>query len=55
MSEWTNKAIQHGNITIVVHRPVLSKEETAKRERQVVTALESSLRAYVERKEKTHV
>ena len=53
MSEWTSKTIQHGKFTLVIHRPVLSKEEAAKRERRVVTALDSSLRAYIERKEGT--
>lgn len=54
MNEWTSKTIQHGKFTLVVHRPVLSKEETAKRERQVVTALESTMRNHIERKENTH-
>ena len=60
MSNWTTDArpgyrsttIRHGNCTIVIHRPVLTQEETAKRERQVLDALESTMRAYAYRKEK---
>ena len=53
MSEWTRKTIQHGSITIVVHRPVLPKEEAAKRAQQVQTVLGSTMRTYIERKERT--
>lgn len=60
MSNWTtdarpgyrSKTIQRGNCTIVIHRPVLTKEETAKRERQVLNALEG-MRDYAFRKEIT--
>ena len=60
MSNWTTDArpgyrsmtIQRGNCTIVIHRPLLTQEETAKRERQVLDALESTMRAYTYRKEK---
>lgn len=60
MSNWTtearpgyrSKTIKSGNITIVIHRPVLTKEETAKRERQVLNALEG-MRDYAFRKEIT--
>ena len=51
MSEWTSKTIRHGNITVTVHSPVLSKEEAAKRARQVETVLGSTMRTYIERKE----
>lgn len=52
MSDWTtdirpgyrSKTIRSGNCTIVIHRPLLTKEETAKRERQVVDAMEGMLR-----------
>ena len=53
MSEWTSKTIQHGNCTIVIHRPVLTKEEAAKRARQVQTVLGSTMRNYINRKETT--
>lgn len=59
MSNWTTDVIpgyrtttiQHGNCTITVHRPVLTKEEAAKRERQVLDAMESTMKAYITRKE----
>lgn len=52
MSDWTTdarpgyrtKTIRSGNCTIIIHRPLLTKEETAKRERQVVDAMEGMLR-----------
>lgn len=61
MSNWTtdarpgyrSKTIKSGNCTIIIHRPVLTKEETAERERQVLSALEGSMRNYVLRKEIT--
>lgn len=53
MSEWTSKTLQHGTCTIVIHRPVLTKEEAAKRERQVLTVMEATMRPYIARKENT--
>ena len=55
MSDWTTdarpgyrtKTISSGNCTIVIHRPLLTKEETAKRERQVLDAMEGMLREKV--------
>ena len=55
MSDWTtdirpgyrSKTIKSGNCTIVIHRPLLTKEETAKRERQVLDAMEGMLREKV--------
>lgn len=52
MSDWTTdarpgyrtKTIRSGNCTIIIHRPLLTKEETAKRERQVMDAMEGMLR-----------
>lgn len=52
MSDWKTdarpgyrtKTIRSGNCTIIIHRPLLTKEETAKRERQVVDAMEGMLR-----------
>lgn len=48
----TTETIQHGSCTIVVHRPVLTKEEAAKRERQALTVLETTMKSYIARKEK---
>ena len=50
MNEWTSETLQYGNCTIVVHRPVLTKEETAKRERQVQAVLGSTMKTYITRK-----
>ena len=55
MSDWTtdirpgyrSKTIKSGNFTIVIHRPLLAKEETARRERQVMDAMEGMLREKV--------
>ena len=35
------KTIKHGNCTIVIHRPDLTKAESATRERAVTDALET--------------
>ena len=51
MSGYTTKTLRHGNCTIVIHRPVLSKEETANREKQVVDAMGVTMKTYIERKE----
>lgn len=48
---YRSKTIQYGSCTIVVYRPILDQEETRKRERQVCTALEHSLKNYFKRKE----
>ncbi len=61
MSEWTtdarpgyrSKTIRSGNCTIIIHRPLLTKEETAKRERQVLDAMEGMMRERLLRKETT--
>lgn len=49
----TSQTFQHGSCTIVIHRPALTKEEAAKRERRVLTVLESTMKNYIVRKEKT--
>ena len=48
MDTWTNtipgyrtKTVKRGNVTIVLHRPILAEKERAKRERVVETALSS--------------
>ena len=51
MNEWTSKTLQHGSITVAIHRPNLTKEEKAKRERQVLSVLETTMKPYIERKE----
>ena len=38
---YRTKVIQVGNVTVEINRPILSPEEQAKRERQVVEALKS--------------
>ena len=53
MTYETSMTLQHGNCTIVVRRPVLTKETTAERERQVLTVLESTMKTYISRKENT--
>ena len=55
MTYQTAQTIQYGNCTIVVHRPVLTKEEAAGREKQVLTVLEATMKTYIKRKEKAHV
>lgn len=38
---YRTKVIQVGNVTVEINRPILSTEEQAKRERQVLEALKS--------------
>lgn len=53
MSNWTTDArpgyrsttIHHGNCTITVHRPLLTQQEAAKRERLVLDAMEAAMRS----------
>lgn len=54
MTYQPSETLQHGNCTIVIHRPVLSKEEMAARERQVEAVMGSTMRTYINRKEQTH-
>lgn len=59
MSDWTTnvcpgyrtKTLRHGNCTIIVHRPILTPEETAKREQEVLAAMEITMKNYIARKE----
>ena len=54
--EWEEpKVIQHGSCKIVIHRPILSKQERTKREGQLKASLESVMRTYTQRKENEHV
>ena len=46
--------IQHGSCKIVIHRPVLSKSDRAKREDQIKASLESVMRSYIRRKEQSN-
>lgn len=55
MAEWTQtKTLQHGNCTITIHRPVLTAQERAKRERQVQDVLRRELRNYIFKEEEQH-
>lgn len=60
MSEWTlstsrpgyrEKTIQRGQSTIRILRPILDAAETAKRETQARTAMESAMRTYIHKSE----
>lgn len=54
--EWEEpRVIQHGSCTIVIHRPILSKQERVKREDQIKASLESVMRTYTQRKENERV
>ena len=55
MTYKSTQTFQYGNCTIVVHRPALTKEEEAGREKQVITALEATMKTYIKRKEKANV
>lgn len=60
MTNWTTEArqgyitktVRHGNCTIVIHRPILSKPERAKREQRVRDVMGREMHQYIERKEK---
>ena len=45
--KYTSKTIIHGNVTIIVRRPVLSDDEREKRRKQIVDSLSYSLRDYL--------
>lgn len=45
------KVIQHGSCKIVIHRPILTKQERSKRGDQIKASLESVMRTYTQRKE----
>jgi hypothetical protein len=47
---YREKTIQRGVATIIIRRPILDKEEQAKREKQTVIALESAMRNYIYRR-----
>ena len=47
MSDYINKTLQYGKCTIVIHRPILSKEDTANIERQVVDAMCVVMKSYI--------
>ena len=50
---YLTKTLQHGNCTIVVHRPILSDVERVRREQEVVTVMASAMRDYIFKKEAT--
>lgn len=49
---WTSKTLQHGSATIIIHRPVLTDAERAKREQQIKDTVSIALRECIERKTK---
>lgn len=51
MNEWTTQTLQYGAVTIIVHRPVLTEKERAKREKQVESAMLGVMRDYYKREE----
>ena len=51
MSEWTTQTLQHGAVTIIVRRPVLTDRERAKREQQIKSTMQSVMRDYYKREE----
>lgn len=62
MSTWTpspdrpgyrTKVITHGNCTIEVLRPDLTADEAAKREKHAKSVMESALKNYIYKGEKT--
>ena len=53
MQDWTTQTLRHRAATIIVHRPVLTEKERAKREQQATAALTSVMRDYYKRKEAT--
>ena len=44
---YTSKTIQHGNVTIIIRRPVLSDAEREKRKKHIVDSLSCSMRDYL--------
>ena len=54
MSEWTTQTLQYGHVTIIVHQPVLTEKERAKREQQARDAMCGVMREYYKRKESNH-
>lgn len=52
MNNWTTQTLQYGNATIIVHQPVLTEKERAKREQQVQDAMTGAMRDYLKRKER---
>lgn len=50
MNDYTTTTLQYGSATIVIHRPVLTDKERAKREQQAKATLASAMRDYLKRK-----
>ena len=44
------KTVKHGNATIEIYRPILTKEEREKREAQVIRQMEGVLNCYYRRR-----
>jgi hypothetical protein len=53
MEDRTTQTLRYGAATIVIHRPVLTESERAKREQQTRDALAGVMRDYMKRKEIT--
>lgn len=59
MTNWTTEArqgyktktVRHGNCTIVIHRPILSKPERAKREQHVRNIVGREMFQYIARQQ----
>jgi hypothetical protein len=51
MNSLTTQTLQYGNVTIIVHQPVLTEKERAKREQQVQDAMCGVMREYYKREE----
>jgi hypothetical protein len=52
MTEWVRgETFKFGNVTVNVHRPVLTPAEQKKRERQVQDTLSRVMREYIHNKE----
>ena len=51
MIEWTTKTLQYGAVTIIVHQPVLTEGERAKREQHIKSTMQGVMRDYYKREE----
>lgn len=52
MEHQTTQTLRFGAATIIVHRPNLTEQERAKRERQAQNALAGAMRDYMNKKGK---
>ena len=54
MNDCTTQTLRFGAATIIIHRPVLTESERAKREQQAQNVLGCVMRDYLKRKETNH-